>query len=303
MPGCSAASAPSIKIFPDGIPRYPIIRNNQTFFLTELEILASLFASLKSSTEIIFGRALDNAIAVVPATLKHRYSTFISAAASAGFQSFLVVERPVIAAFRYQYLSPPKTYLVFELDSDILEISLLVPFLRVKSSVAYLGCPLLNTMVQETLHRTGIDICANSDALFSLGKACELAKSAFCSGTGSGVLKFQRRDKRLLRQISSKEVVEMNLRALRDGIGKCLREGGVLKEDVDEVILAGVSTYIPEVRQVLREFFEWKPLRCDIDPVNLIGSGARRLANLTSAGFDRPFFPIVHISNAGDFYF
>ncbi|PKU60342.1 Heat shock 70 kDa protein 3 [Dendrobium catenatum] len=90
----------------------------------------------------------------------------------------------------------------------------------------------------------------------------------------------------------------MNLKLLRSGIMRCLREAGVKKEAVDEVVLAGASCNIPAVRRVLLEFFQEQKFRCSIDPANLMSLSAQQYINNFYSTFKYPV-AILEVLNLG----
>lgn len=53
-----------------------------------------------------------------------------------------------------------------------------------------------------------------------------------------------------------------------------LKDSGLSKKDVDEVVLVGGSTRIPRIQQLLTEFFNGKDLNRKINPDEAVAYGA-----------------------------
>ncbi|PKU65865.1 ribosome-associated molecular chaperone SSB1-like [Dendrobium catenatum] len=154
------------------------------------------------------------------------------------------------------------------------------------AAVSDLGCPLFNYMVSVLHSSFGNDL----DAVFlhNIRTECERAKDALCLGSAMGEFKIERLGMEMRQLVDRGWVVEINLKLLRTGIMRCLRDAGLEKEEVDEVVLAGASCNIPAVRRVLLEFFQEQKFRCSIDPANLMSFSSQRYINNFSSVFDNP---------------
>jgi L1 cell adhesion molecule like protein len=53
-----------------------------------------------------------------------------------------------------------------------------------------------------------------------------------------------------------------------ESIDKALHDAKMNKSEIDEIILVGGSTRIPEIQTLLQDFFDGKELNKSIDPVN-----------------------------------
>lgn len=53
-----------------------------------------------------------------------------------------------------------------------------------------------------------------------------------------------------------------------------LKDSGLEKSDIDEVVLVGGSTRIPKVRQLLSSYFDGKELNHKINPDEAVAYGA-----------------------------
>ncbi|KAI0504090.1 hypothetical protein KFK09_015037 [Dendrobium nobile] len=276
-------------VSPEGTRYYVMTQaDNEQKLLTPAQVSTVHFKEKKADMKSITGCGVDNILFILPAssnTPQYRSQVSDAAAAAAGAQTLFFIERPVLAAAYYDSLSPePKTVLVFELGDRILEISLINVDLDliVKAAVSDLGCPLFHVMLSELSSKLEFDFTSDVKALIGIRTECERAKNVLCLGSDSVELKFDLQGRQVIETLSRASLVEMNLNLLRSGIIRCLTEAGVEKEAVDEVVLAGASTNIPEVRHVLREFFHMQPFRCETDPANVIQLSAQKYVRILS---------------------
>merc|ERR1711964_337842 len=57
-------------------------------------------------------------------------------------------------------------------------------------------------------------------------------------------------------------------------VEKCLRDSGIDKKNVHEIVLVGGSTRIPKVQQLLQDFFNGKEPNRSINPDEAVAYGA-----------------------------
>merc|ERR1711977_584277 len=70
---------------------------------------------------------------------------------------------------------------------------------------------------------------------------------------------------------------ELNMDYFRNSMGpveKCLRDSGIDKRNVHEIVLVGGSTRIPKVQQLIQEFFDGKEPSRSINPDEAVAYGA-----------------------------
>ncbi|KAI0504149.1 hypothetical protein KFK09_015097 [Dendrobium nobile] len=281
----------------DGITRFRVpTGNNDATFLSAKEIYTSHFQSQIADFESHHGQRVQNIVAIIPACINPRkYQSKVSTiAAAAGVRIVQSIQRSVLAASAYRPLSTPgrRTVLVFELGGRFLEISLLTEDrgrgLNIMAAVSDLGCPLLNHMVSEVPWIYNSDLECDAVFLSYMQTECERAKDALCLGLATVDVKIEIPGMETRKSIDWEWLVQMNLNHLRSGIMRCLTEAGVRKEDVDEVVLAGPSSNIPEVRGVLLEFFQEQKFRCSIDPASLMFLSSQSWSNNISSRLNIP---------------
>lgn len=57
-------------------------------------------------------------------------------------------------------------------------------------------------------------------------------------------------------------------------VAQVLKDAGVKKEDIDDVVLVGGSTRIPKVQELLKEYFDGKEPSKGINPDEAVAWGA-----------------------------
>merc|ERR1712050_112872 len=81
---------------------------------------------------------------------------------------------------------------------------------------------------------------------------------------------------------------ELNMDYFRNSMGpveKCMRDSGIDKRNVHEVVLVGGSTRIPKVQSMIQEFFNGKEPCKSINPDEAVAFGAAvQAAILTGEG-------------------
>jgi molecular chaperone HscA len=60
---------------------------------------------------------------------------------------------------------------------------------------------------------------------------------------------------------------------------RALRDAGISKDDIDEVVMVGGSTRVPLVQAMVGDFFEREPM-CDLDPDQVVAMGAAIQADI-----------------------
>jgi hypothetical protein len=70
-----------------------------------------------------------------------------------------------------------------------------------------------------------------------------------------------------------------------DPIVQALEDAGMEKDEIDEVVMVGGSTRIPQIQKLLSDFFNDKKINNTIDPVEVVAYGAAvRAASLSGCG-------------------
>merc|ERR1712174_152760 len=135
----------------------------------------------------------------------------------------------------------------------------------------------------------GKDLAGNQRALRRLRTQCERAKRTLSASTQATIeidSLFEGIDYSC--SLSRARFEELNMDYFRNSMGpveKCLRDSGIDKRNVHEVVLVGGSTRIPKVQQLIQEFFNGKEPCKSINPDEAVAYGAAvQAAILTGEG-------------------
>jgi len=135
----------------------------------------------------------------------------------------------------------------------------------------------------------GKDMSGNQRAIRRLRTQCERAKRTLSSSTNATVVidsLFEGIDYES--PISRARFEELNMDYFRNSMGpveKVLRDSGIDKRNVHEVVMVGGSTRIPKVTQLIQEFFNGKEPCKSINPDEAVAFGATvQAAILTGEG-------------------
>jgi len=253
---------------------------------TPEEISGMLLRKLKETAETYLGQEVKHAVVTVPAyfTDAQRQATK-DAGTIAGLTVERVINEPTAAAIAYglDKLDHEETILVFDLGGGTFDVTLLsidngVFEVLATSGNTHLGGEdfdqrLMEYCLQQFKRQNdgvGDDIRSDKRAIQRLRKQCELAKRTLSTQTSatidcealSGGIDFST-------TISRAKFEELNMDLFKKTMApvtQVLKDAGVSKEEVDEIILVGGSTRIPKVQAMLSEFFNGKKLNKSINP-------------------------------------
>merc|ERR1712109_389667 len=126
----------------------------------------------------------------------------------------------------------------------------------------------------------------NQRAIRRLRTQCERAKRTLSSSTQATIeidSLFEGID--FSCSLSRARFEELNMDYFRNSMGpveKCMRDSGIDKRNVHEVVLVGGSTRIPKVQSMLQEFFNGKQPCKSINPDEAVAYGAAVQAAILS---------------------
>ncbi|KAH9393651.1 hypothetical protein TYRP_021568 [Tyrophagus putrescentiae] len=211
------------------------------------------------------------------------------AASFAGLNVLRIIIKPASATFVFGLNSTKKNVLVFHLGGATLEVSLLkrgngVYLFDEKSAVcSNLGGKdfdnrLVEHFAEEFKRQHRKDISTTKRALSRLRAACEQAKRVLSFTTQTFIevdslfktVDFIAPFTRAEFEALCSDLFHSTLKPVK----KALRNAELDKSQIDEVILLGGSTHMPEVQALLKEFFVGKVLRKQINPEETVAYSA-----------------------------
>ncbi len=261
---------------------------------TPQEISAIVLQKMKKVAEDYLGQTVTDAVITVPAYFNdsQRHATK-EAGEIAGLNVRRIINEPTATALAYGLDKKHKdmTIAVFDLGGGTFDISILElgdGVFEVKSTNGdtHLGGDdfdqvIIDWLAEEFKRQEAIDLRKDPMALQRLKEAAERAKIELSSGTETGItLPYvtavdgvpKHLDVKLSRskfeQLSA-DLVQRTLRPCEDAI----RDAGISKSDINEIILVGGSTRIPRIQQAVEDFFGKKPSK-GVNPDEVVAIGA-----------------------------
>lgn len=257
------------------------------------QISAMILAKLKKDAENYLGETVTDAVITVPAYFNdsQRQATK-DAGRIAGLNVLRIVNEPTAAALAYG-LDKDKngTIAVYDLGGGTFDVSILEivdGVFEVKSTngdTALGGSDfdarVLKYLIEEFKAQTGIDLSGDKLALQRLKEAAEKAKIELSSKTSADInLPFLTADatgpkhfNTTLSRAKLESLVDDLIKKTIEPCEKALRDAGLSKSDINEVILVGGQTRMPKVVETVKEFFGREPHK-GVNPDEVVAMGA-----------------------------
>lgn len=257
------------------------------------QISAMILAKLKKDAENYLGETVTDAVITVPAYFNdsQRQATK-DAGRIAGLNVLRIVNEPTAAALAYG-LDKDKngTIAVYDLGGGTFDVSILEivdGVFEVKSTngdTALGGSDfdarILKYLIEEFKAQTGIDLSNDKLALQRLKEAAEKAKIELSSKTSADInLPFLTADSTgpkhfntTLTRAKLESLVDDLIRKTIEPCEKALKDAGISKSDINEVILVGGQTRMPKVVETVKEFFGREPHK-GVNPDEVVAMGA-----------------------------
>ena len=249
---------------------------------------------IKDYAESYLGEKVDKAVITVPAYFNdsQRQATK-DAGKIAGLEVKRIINEPTAAALAYgmDKLQNNKTIAVYDLgggtfDISILELSSGVFEVKATNGDTNLGGEDFDNRLQKYLidifkKETGIDVSNDKMALQRLKDASEKAKIELSSTTQTEIeLPFLSADKTGPKHLKVKitrakyeSMMEDLLNRTLKPCENCLRDSGLTKDKINEVILVGGMTRMPKVQEMLKKFYGKEPNK-NANPDEAVAIGA-----------------------------
>jgi molecular chaperone DnaK len=257
------------------------------------EISAMVLQKLKKAAEDYLGAKVDKAVITVPAYFNdaQRQATK-DAGKIAGLEVMRIVNEPTAAALAYGLdKKKDETIAVFDFGGGTFDISILevgegVVEVKSTNGDTHLGGDdvdeaLIKWIIDEFKKDQGIDLTADKMALQRLKEAAEKAKVELSSAMETEInLPFITADqsgpKHLVLKLTRAKfeaLAEPLLKRLMPPVEQAIKDAGLEKGQIDEVVLVGGSTRIPKVQEMVKEFFGKEPNKT-VNPDEVVALGA-----------------------------
>ncbi|CDE44377.1 chaperone protein DnaK 1 [Clostridium sp. CAG:768] len=260
---------------------------------TPQEISAMILRKLADDASAYLGEKVTSAVITVPAYFNdaQRQATK-DAGKIAGLDVLRIVNEPTAAALAYGLeKEKAEKVLVFDLgggtfDVSILEIGDGVHEVLSTSGDTHLGGDdfdqkIMDWICEEFKKQEGIDLKGDKQAMQRVKEAAEKAKCELSSVMETNInLPFITADangpKHLDLNLTRAKFEDLS----RDLLNRCktpvenaLKDAGISKSDINEVVLVGGSTRIPAVQQLVKEYTGKEPNQ-SVNPDEVVAVGA-----------------------------
>jgi len=260
---------------------------------TPQEISAKVLMKMKEDAEAYLGETITDAVITVPAYFNDAQRKATKEAGTiAGLNVLRIINEPTSAALAYGLdKKDAEQIVVYDLGGGTFDVTALetgdgVVEVLATGGDAFLGGDdfdnrVIDFVADEFKSETGIDIKADVMALQRVKDAAEAAKKELSSATETEInLPFITADasgpKHLVTKITRAkfeslvaDLVESTIKTIES----VLKDAGLSKNDVKEVVMVGGSTRVPLVQEKVQEFFG-KELNKSVNPDEVVALGA-----------------------------
>jgi molecular chaperone DnaK len=269
---------------------------------TPIEISAMILQKIKLDAEEKLGEKVDSAVITCPANFDDSQRKATKAAGEiAGFKVYRIINEPTAAALAYGFGKKGRQrVLVYDFgggtfDVTILDVAPDTVEVLATGGEAHLGGEdfdqrIMDWIIENFQRDEGIDLRKDSLALQRIKEAAEKAKIElssmaeteinlpFITATSEGPKHLLYRLNRAKFNEMTRDLVERSIERVK----KTLEEAKLTVRDIDEVILVGGTTLIPQVREAVRDFFGKEPNK-SINPEEVVAMGAAIEAEILKA--------------------
>ena len=256
-------------------------------------ISAQVLMKMKAAAEAYLGEAVTEAVITVPAYFNdsQRQATR-DAGKIAGLEVKRIINEPTAAALAYGLdKGEDKKILVYDLgggtfDVSVLEIGDGVVEVMSTNGDTHLGGDdvdnaVIAWLVEDFKKDSGVDVSGDSMVMQRLREAAEKAKIELSSTQQTDInLPFLTADstgpKHLQTNLSRahfEKMIDDIVSRTMGPVKKAMKDAGLSKGDIDEILLVGGSTRIPLVKKTVEDFFG-KSSNSSVNPDEVVALGA-----------------------------
>ncbi len=258
------------------------------------EISAMILQKLKADAEAFLGEKVDKAVITVPAYFNdaQRNSTK-NAGQIAGLEVLRIINEPTAASLAYGLdKKKNETILVYDLGGGTFDVSVLdvgdgVFEVRSTAGDTRLGGDdwderVVAWVADEFKRQEGIDLRGDKQAMQRLREAAEKAKIELSARTETDIsLPFitadQNGPKHLELRLTRAKFEDLTrdlLERTREPFNRALKDADVQANQIDEIVLVGGSTRMPQVQALVTELGGGKEPNRTVNPDEVVAVGA-----------------------------
>lgn len=261
---------------------------------TPQEISAMVLQKMKKTAEDFLGQEVTDAVITVPAYFNDSQRQATKEAGEiAGLKVQRIINEPTAAALAYglDKKQQDSTIAVFDLGGGTFDVSILElgdGVFEVKSTNGdtHLGGDdfdqvIIDWLADEFKAQENVDLRKDPMSLQRIKDAAEKAKIELSSSAETEinlpyVTAVDGVPKHLVMKLSRAKFEQLADSLIKRTLKPCedaLKDAGLSKSNIDEIILVGGSTRIPAIQQAVEDFFGKKPNR-SVNPDEVVALGA-----------------------------
>lgn len=260
---------------------------------TPQEISAKILSKLKSDAETYLGDKVKEAVITVPAYFNDSQRTATKEAGQiAGLEVKRIINEPTAASLAYGLEKKKnETIAVYDLgggtfDVSILEIGEGVFEVKATNGDTHLGGDdfdknIIDWLLSEFKTEHGVDLSNDRQAMQRLKDAAEKAKIELSSTMETEInIPFITADNTGPKHMNIKltrakleHLVDSLIQKTIKPMENAMKDAGIAKEKIDEVVMVGGMTRMPKINQAVKDFFGKDPHK-GINPDEVVAIGA-----------------------------
>jgi len=266
------------------------VKGSEKTFSPE-EISAMILQKMKNIAESYLGKSVGHAVVTVPAYFSdaQRQATK-DAGTIAGLNILRVINEPTAAAIAYglDKTGGEKNILVYDLGGGTFDVSLLsiddgVFEVLATSGDTHLGGEDFDNRVIEYLtkqyqRKAKVDVSKDQRAIGKLKREVEKAKRTLSSQMSVRIeIESFYQGEDFSETLTRAKFEELNMDLFKKTIKpveKVLKDSGLGKHEIHDIVLVGGSTRIPKIQQLIEDFFNGKKASKGINPDEAVAYGA-----------------------------
>ena len=261
---------------------------------TPQELSAMTLQKMKKTAEDYLGQSVTEAVITVPAYFNDAQRQATKEAGEiAGLNVRRIINEPTAAALAYglDKAGKDQKIVVYDLGGGTFDVSILelgdgVFEVLSTNGDTHLGGDdfdqvIINWLASEFQSEQGVDLKKDPMALQRLKEAAEKAKIELSSSTQTEInlpyiTATAAGPQHLVKTLTRAKFEQLSDELVRRSMLPCekaLKDAGISKSDIDEVILVGGSTRIPKIQEEVEKFFGKKPSK-GVNPDEVVAIGA-----------------------------